>query len=170
MNLINFILPLTVLLALTAGCSRSPEAKKARYLERGDRYFQRQQFREAVIEYRNVLRIDGNNSPAVRQLGLAHYQLGEVAQSFRFLLKAQELEPDNTEVPLKLATIYLLAGKPEDARQQADRILQKDPKNLEALIVSAGAATTPTEIDAVSWPARTSPARSRASPPVSTTR
>src|SRR5713226_5015820 len=143
MNRIKFILPLAVLLTLTTGCSRSPEAKKARYLERGDRYFQRQQYREAVLEYRNALRIDGNNPQAVRQLALAHYQLGEVAQSFRFLLKAQELEPDNAEIPLKLATVYLLAGKPEEARQQADRILQKEPKSLEALIISAGAATTP---------------------------
>jgi tetratricopeptide (TPR) repeat protein len=148
MNLSKLMIPLAMVLALTAGCSRSPEAKKARYLERGERYFQRQQYREAVIEYRNALRIDGNNAQAVRQLALAHYQLGEVAQSFRFLLKSQELEPDNTEVPLKLATIYLLAGKPEESRQQADRVLQKDPRNLGALIVWAGAATNPAEIDA----------------------
>src|SRR5690242_13138635 len=144
----KLLVPLMLLLTLIGGCSRSPEAKKARYLERGDRYFQRHQYREAVLEYRNALRIDANNAQAIRQLALAHYQLGEVAQAFRYLLRAQELEPDNTEIPLKLATVYLLAGKAEDARQQADRILQKDPKNLDALILSAGSATTPAEIDA----------------------
>jgi len=148
MNLQKILLPVTLILALSAGCSRSPEAKKARYLERGDRYFQKQQFREAMIEYRNALRVDGNNAQAIRQLGLSHYHLGEVAQSFRFLLKAQELEPDNTEIPLKLATVYLLGGKPEDARREADRVLQKEPKNLAALILSVGAATTPVELDA----------------------
>jgi len=134
-------------IVLTAGCARSPEAKKARYLERGDRYFKQQQYREAILEYRNALRIDSNNAQAVRQLGFAHYELGQIGQSFRFLLKAAELEPDNTQVPLKLATVYLLAGKPAEARGQADRVLQRDPKNLEALILAAGAATTPTEVD-----------------------
>src|SRR5882672_9491963 len=70
---------LVVALTLATGCARSPEAKKARFLERGDRYFKQQQYREAVIEYRNALRIDGNNPQAIRQLGLAHYQLGELA-------------------------------------------------------------------------------------------
>ena len=39
---------LTVLVAM-AGCSRSPEAKKARHLERGDKYFSKAQYREALI-------------------------------------------------------------------------------------------------------------------------
>lgn len=57
---------MAVVLTLSAGCARSPEAKKARYLELGDRYFRQEQFREAVIEYRNALRIDGDNLQALR--------------------------------------------------------------------------------------------------------
>src|SRR6266581_5173192 len=91
-----------------AGCSRSPEAQKARYLERGDKYAAREQYREAIIEYRNVLRYDGANVRAMRQLGVAHYTLGEPAQAYRYLLKAQELAPGDLEVRLKLGTIYLL--------------------------------------------------------------
>jgi tetratricopeptide (TPR) repeat protein len=135
------------LVALSAGCARSPEAKKARHLERGDRYFKQEQFREAVIEYRNALRIESNNPQAIRQLGLAHYELGQLNQAFRFLLKAQELEPDNSQLALKLATIYLLAGKADDAQGAADRVLQREPKNLEALILSAGAANSPEEVE-----------------------
>src|SRR5213593_4523196 len=94
-------------LVLVAGCSRSPEAKKARHLERGDKYFAREQYREAVIEYANVLRIDGANPRAIRQLALAYYHLGEPAQAFPYLLKSREIEPDNLDVRLKLGTIYL---------------------------------------------------------------
>src|SRR5262245_54828077 len=85
-------------LVLAAGCARSPEAKKARHLERGDRYFQKEQYRDAIIEYRNALRIEGANATAIRQIGLAHYQLGELAQSFSYLLKAKELDPNNLDV------------------------------------------------------------------------
>src|SRR5438093_12465416 len=73
------ILLLTVLVAVT-GCSRSPEAKKARHLERGDKYFSKAQYREALIEYANVLQLDQANARAIRQLALAHYQLGQMGQ------------------------------------------------------------------------------------------
>lgn len=130
-----------------AGCSRSPEAKKARYLERGDRYFKQEQYREAIIEYRNALRIDQKAPGAARQIGLAHYQLGQLGLAFRFLLAAQELEPDNTAVRLKLAGIYLVGGRPDDASTQVDEILKREPNNLDALLISAGAANTPQEVD-----------------------
>lgn len=134
-------------LALVMGCSRSPEAKKARYLERGDRYFKQEKYREATLEYRNALRLEENNAHAVRQLGLAHYQTGEMGQAYRYLLRAQQLTPDDLDVRKKLGTIYLLGAKPNEAREQAEAILQRDPKNLEALLLLAGVARTPQEID-----------------------
>lgn len=137
---------LVVLLAL-GSCARSPEAKKARYLERGDRYFKTEKFREAVLEYRNALRIESNNAHASRQLGLAYYQLGELAQAYRYLLKAQEQEPGNPEIRVKLAQLYLVGGRAVDARNEAQQILEKEPKNLDALTIVAAAAQAPEEID-----------------------
>src|SRR6266481_9006629 len=90
-----FPILLVVGLLVVAGCSRSPEARKARHLERGDKYAAQEQYQEAILEYRNVLRIDPANERAIRQLGLAHYQLGELGQAFRYLLKAEEQAPDN---------------------------------------------------------------------------
>jgi len=135
-------------LAVLAGCSRSPEAQKARHLERGDRYAAKEQYREAMIEYRNVLRFDAANARAIRQLGIAHSQLGELAQAFRYLLKAQELTPDDLEARLKLGAIYLFGGKREEAREQATYVLGKDPKNLDALALLGDSATTSEDVDA----------------------
>ncbi|MBI2526659.1 MAG: tetratricopeptide repeat protein [Candidatus Rokubacteria bacterium] len=137
-----------VVVALAGGCARSPEARKARHLERGERYAKAEKYRDAIIEFRNVLRIDSANAQAIRQLGLAHFQLGEMGQAFRFLLRAQELEPDQLEVRLKLASIYLLGGKPDEARAQAEIVLERQPKNLEALVLAAGAASTPEGVEA----------------------
>src|SRR5438128_8058198 len=139
---------LLVGLVLATGCVRSPEAKKARHLERGDRYFAREQYREAIIEYRNVLGIEAANLRALQQLGFAHYQLGEGGQAFRYLLESKKLSPDNAEVRLKLGTIYLVARRPEEAREEAAHVLEKDPKSLEALLLLAGSARTPEEVNA----------------------
>ncbi len=139
---------LVIGLALAAGCARSPEARKARHLERGDQFFSQAKYQEAIIEYRNVLRLDATNAHALQQLGLAHYQLGEFGQGYRYLVKGQELDPDNLDVRLKLGTLYLLGRKPEEARQEAASVLEKDPKSLEGLALLAGAADTPEEVDA----------------------
>ena len=139
---------LAVGLLVVAGCSRSPEAQKARYLERGDKYAAREQYREAILEYRNVLRLEPANARAMRQLGLLHHQLGEFAQAFRFLLKAQELTPDDGEVRLKLGGIYLLGGKRDEAREEAVSVLTKEPNNVDALALLADTSTTPEQVDA----------------------
>jgi len=123
-------------LVLIMGCSRSPEAKKARYLERGDRYFKQEKYREATLEYRNALRIEENNAHAVRQLGLAHYQTGEMGQAYRYLLRAQQLTPDDLDVRQKLGTIYLLGAKPNEAREQAEAILDL-PGQAKPLVILA---------------------------------
>jgi tetratricopeptide (TPR) repeat protein len=137
---------LMIALVLT-GCARSPEAKKARYLERGNRYFKQEQYREAILEYRNVLRVDQKEPAATRQLGMAYYQLGQLGLAFRYLSQAQQLDPDNTEVRLKLASIYILGGRPDDATTQVAEVLKKEPGNLDALVIFAGAANTPREVD-----------------------
>src|SRR2546428_9880459 len=104
-----WILLLMVALALTAGCARSPETKKARYLARGDGYFQKEQYREAIIEYRNAMRIEPTNARAIRHLGMAHYSLGQYGRAFAYLLTASQAAPDDLDVRLKLPSLHLAA-------------------------------------------------------------
>jgi len=132
---------------VAVGCGRSPEAKKARYLERGDNYIQQGKYSDAIIAYRNALRYEQTNARAIRQLGLALYQLGQVAQAYPFLRKSQELEPGNGEVRLKLGTIYLAANSLKQARE-ATFVLETEPDNLEALTLWAGTVTTPEDREA----------------------
>ena len=137
-----------LVMPLFAGCARSPEAKKARHLERGERYFQQEKYREAVLEYRNVLRIDTGNTRAIRQLGLAHYQLGEMGLAGRYLLRTQELEPDDLEARLKLGNLYLLGGQAEEAMREAEFVLERDQSRLDALVLLAGGVKTPAQVEA----------------------
>src|SRR5262249_14987250 len=67
---------------------------------------------------------------------------------FRFLLKAQELAPDDSEVRLKLGAIYLLGEKPVKAREEAVSVLAKEPNNVDALALLADTSTTPEQVDA----------------------
>lgn len=135
-----------IVLAMMIGCTRSPAERKARHLQRGDQYYSQQRYREAVIEYRNALRIDNGNAHAIQRLGLSYYQLGELGPSFPFLLKTKELLPDDTESRLRLGTMYLAGRKNTEAREEATFILERTPNNLDALLLWAGAAETPQEV------------------------
>jgi putative PEP-CTERM system TPR-repeat lipoprotein len=135
-------------LLLGAGCSRSPEAKKAQHLERGEKFFARKDYKEAVIEYRNVLRLEPSNEVAIRRIGLAHYQAGELQEAFPYLRKAAELDPRNEDVHLKLATVYLVGRRPDDARTLVASVLEQDAKNFDALMLLAESASKPEDVDA----------------------
>lgn len=147
-NLCRCVSVLLVLGVVVVGCSRSPEAKKARALERGAQYFERQQYREAIIEYRNALRIDPSNAKALQHLALAHFELGELGQAFPFLLKAKERDPDNLAVRVKLGAIDILRRKPDEAKAEAEFVLEKQPDHFDALLLLAGAADSESEVAA----------------------
>ncbi len=76
----------------------------------------------------------------------AQPQLGQLAQSFRYLLRAHELEPDNTQLAVKLAAIYLVAGKPvvpEFLQEQArpERIAEAlTSGDADVVLVSGGSS------------------------------
>src|SRR6185295_3295871 len=67
---------LVALLIVVSGIGCSREAKKNRYLERANRYFQAEQYEKAEIEYLNVLRLNPQNPVAVTGLGLICFEQG----------------------------------------------------------------------------------------------
>ena len=138
-----FALILTVFLA---SCSKSPEAKKAEHLAAGNKYFAEARYKEAVLEYRNVLQVDINDKQAVRQLALAYYALGEVGPASHFLTRAIDNDPEDAEVLVKLARIQFFGGKPDEARREVDALLEKDPNNIEAVLLLADMVKEPEEI------------------------
>jgi len=135
-----------VSLFVFGGCWRSPEARKARYLKRADTYFSQERYHDAILEYLNLLRIEPTNVHAIKNVGMAHMELGELGQAYQFLLRAEQLDAGDAAVHLKLAALYLAGRKLGEAHDEANLVLQKQPENLDALILFAGAAPTSEEV------------------------
>ena len=56
---------------LMGGCDwSSPESKKAKHLELAQSYFDKGQYSEALIEYKNVVQLDPKDADASLPLGL----------------------------------------------------------------------------------------------------
>lgn len=131
---------------LVGGCS--PQAKQARHLTRAEHYFQAGQYREAGIEYMNVLKGNPTNRIAVRGMGLTLYEIGEAHTALPYLLKAEALGSDDLEIQMKLGSLYLIAGDLPQSRKRADSVLKKSPDHLGAMVLWGAGAATLAEVDA----------------------
>ena len=97
---------------LMAVCGCSQEASKARHLKRGEHYFAKGQYEEAIIEYLNVLRIEPTNSVAIRQLGMAYFERQDARRAVPFLLNAEQHAPEDLDIKQKVGSDFRLT-KPE---------------------------------------------------------
>ena len=124
---------------IVGGCNQlSPESKKAKHLERGQSYFDKGQYSEALIEYKNVVQLDPKAADAHYRLALTHLKLGGTTNlqgAFAELSRTVELDKTNRDAQLKLGELYLLGNEPAKAREQADIVLVAAPQNTEGLIL-----------------------------------
>ena len=111
------------------GCSRYA----ATHVARGDAYFDRQSYGEAIDEYIKAERFQPDDPHIIRQLGFAHKALGHRPDAYAYLQKARELDPADTIVGVTLASMFLADGLAGQAITEASAVLSKAPKNLEAL-------------------------------------
>lgn len=131
---------LAVVVGIVAGSGCTADTRKVRHMERADGFYEKGELEKARIEYLNALRIDMNQSRAVRRLGQIYYEQGNIAQAIPFLLEAEKREPNEVDVRLKLATVYLAAEQLSKAREQAQAILKIEATNEEAVVILANAA------------------------------
>src|SRR3989441_10462490 len=122
---------LTLILAF-GGCSQSPEAKKAKHRERAITYFDKGQYHEAVIEFKNVVQLDPKDADGHYRLALTYLKFGDIPHlqaAFGELTKTVDLDASNRDAQLKLGELYLLAREPPKARGSADIILASVPQD-----------------------------------------
>ncbi|HYZ82973.1 MAG TPA: tetratricopeptide repeat protein [Bryobacteraceae bacterium] len=88
-------------------CSTDPNVVKKKYLDSGNKYYDRGKYKEALIMYRNALRKDLKYGEAYYRAALTETKLGRVAEAARDLHRAVELQPDNLDAYNRLINIYL---------------------------------------------------------------
>ena len=127
-------------------CSRDPQVVKKRYLDSGNKYYDRGKYKEASIMYRRALSTDAKYGEGWYRLGLTYTQVGQVANSVSAFRRAIELLPKNTtesnDANFRLAEIFLMAAQsPAQAGQNqpliaevqtiSKQFLAQDPNSFE---------------------------------------
>ena len=81
---------------LAASCNRDPKVQAKRYVENGNKFFDKGKYKEASIMYRRALQKDLRDGDAYYRLALADLKLAAYGDAVRALRRAVELLPDNT--------------------------------------------------------------------------
>ena len=138
------VLVLGLLTALTVACGSGQQD----YLASGDAFMAEQKYRDAVVQYRNAVEQDATSGPARYKLAQALVLAGEPASAVREFVRAADLLPEDSAVQLDASRALLRAGQFEDARTRAERVLAREPKNVDGLILRAHATAGLKDFDA----------------------
>src|SRR5579863_4002028 len=83
----------TIALLALVSCTRDPNVAKQRYLESGNKYFEKGRYKEARIKYLNALQKDMRFGPAYYGRGMAELKLGSLVPAVLSFRRAIELLP-----------------------------------------------------------------------------
>jgi len=119
------------------GCSRDPNVRKQKYLESGQRYFDKGRYREAAIQFENAIQVDPRFAEAHYRLALTEMKFQQWNPAFQELTTTLEIQPDNYKARLEIANLLVANRQLKDAKDHLDLLAQKQPNNPEVLAAIA---------------------------------
>jgi len=119
------------------GCTSDPNVKKQKYLESGNRYFEKGKYREAVIQFSNAIQVDPNFAEAHFQLAESYLKLQFWPDAYRELQRTVNLNPDNLKAQMDLGGLLVAGHSFAEAQAVADKVLEKNPTNADAHALQA---------------------------------
>lgn len=127
------LISLFLILILTLASCATEEETAAQHMRTAEKYFADNQFKEAVLELKNVIQINPENDHALYMLGQTYMKLGEVDMATTYYASAVDANPDNLQAHFRMGQMYLAARNTMNARKAAKLILEKKPNDIEAL-------------------------------------
>ncbi len=125
-----------------AGCSTDPRTIARKYVERGNKYFDQDKYKEASLLYRRALNKDLRSADAWYRLGQVNTKLGALPEARNDFSRAMDLNPANQDAAVQLGDLdlafYLLNptnGRVflADLQEIAGRLLKKEPHSFDGL-------------------------------------
>jgi tetratricopeptide (TPR) repeat protein len=128
---------LVVLLPIIiVGCNRSPQAREAKYLQRGQAQIAKKDYSRAILEFQNAAQAMPRDAEPYYQIALAYLQTGNLTMAVPALRKAIQLNPKHSGAQLKLAELMTGSQNKELVQQAAgalQSLLASSPDNAEAI-------------------------------------
>ena len=136
-----------IALAIGVGCSGNPEQKKKAFLDSGNALMAQNKPADAIVQYRNAIKVDAKFGEARLKLAEAYGLTGDMRRSAQEYIRAADLLPANVDAQIKAGTMLLLARQFEDAKSRAEKALQADPKSVDAQILLGNATAGTKDVE-----------------------
>ncbi len=136
-----------VSLLFASGCSL--ESRKAKHTQRAESYLAEGKLDRAEIEYLNVLKLDPKAQGPLGKLGLIYFEQGQLGRALPYLARAIEVNPNDIEARTKLASLLLSVGNRTQAAGEAEKVLEHDASQPDALVILSECAATPEDFKKV---------------------
>jgi len=146
MRVIRTLIVVAMALVALSSCNRDPNVAKRRYLESGNKYFDKGKYKEAVLMYRDALQKDKRFGQAHYRLGLAYFKMNSVQEGVRSLRRAIEFLPANDparwDAMIKISSIFVtLGGRDKQLQSEVEAncklLLARDPNSFDGHHLSA---------------------------------
>jgi len=137
---------LCIALIVFAGisCSRDPQVVKRKYLDSGNRYFEKGKYKEAYIMYRNALKKDARYSEAYYRVGLTELRMGQPLAALRDMRRAADTDPKFTNPDARVQAGNLVTAAyvmneshppayKDELRSLSNDLLKHDPRSPSGL-------------------------------------
>ncbi|MEJ7607978.1 MAG: hypothetical protein WKF37_17350, partial [Bryobacteraceae bacterium] len=131
----RYVSAVLLALFLVTACNRDPEAAKKKYVENGNKYFEKGKYKEALIMYKNALKKDMRYGEGYYRAALAELKLQQYGAAARDLHRAIELEPKNLDAHNQLTNLFLTAylnerSRPKNLLQELQSLSEKFGKSF----------------------------------------
>ena len=126
---------------------RTRKTTRNSYFAQGNAAFEKQQYADSILAYKNALRADPKFAPARQKLAEALEKGGDFAASTREYVRAADLLTDDAAAQITAARSLLRIGQFEDASSRAKRGLAIDAKNIEGHIVLGNAIAATKDLE-----------------------
>ncbi len=134
----RLLIPLLLAAALISGCDTAEERAEAHH-QRATELLAEGKVEQAIVEFRNVFKLDGNNTAARRDYADLMVAQGNIQEAIGQYLRLVEQDWGNVAGHKRLAELALQIQDLTTAQTHADRAYELDPKDPE---IRAYKATT----------------------------
>ncbi len=132
MKNLNDLTRLVLIVLLVFSCFGCDSRTKEQLLQEGLELQEQNNLSGAIVLFKNALEKDPNFFEARQQLGLVYLAGHQYAKAEKELDKVLLQDPDNTEVRMTLAEVYLHTERFDDAITLTETILQEQGPNSKA--------------------------------------
>ncbi len=96
---------------------------------RGNAYYRLKNYRRALVDYDEAIRLDPRDSASYFNRGLVYEELGDTRRALQNYGEAIRLKPDDSEAYLNRGLVFLNTAKFDEALPDFSRAHELDPKN-----------------------------------------